>query len=114
MTLVEDTSGGVHDTQFAATPWGYELIGYAVYHGRCADNLKAALSHSKSPSFRTLNLFMNISVIDGNQDEVRPPVSILGSGLLCSPRSIASAFSACAHDLLPVDGLAMQPIHAHF
>src|SRR6266513_5687668 len=83
LTLVEDTSGGIHDTLFAACDrWRYELLGCAGYHDNCTDNLAAALAEfglvpPETPS--PLNLFMNIPVVDGNRGEIRPPVSTPGS-----------------------------------
>ena len=119
LTLVEDTSGGVHDTLFAACDrWRYERLGYPGYHDNCTDNLAAALSElgltvPEIPA--PLNLFMNIPVIDGNRVEVRPPVSTPGSWVeLRAEIDCILAFSACPQDLLPVNGLAMQPTHAHF
>ena len=119
LTLVEDTSGGVHDTLFAACDrWRYERLGYAGYHDNCTDNLAAALSELglTAPEIPApLNLFMNIPVIDGNRVEVRPPVSTPGSWVeLRAEIDCILAFSACPQDLLPVNGLAMQPTHAHF
>jgi uncharacterized protein len=119
LTLVEDTSGGVHDTLFAACDrWRYELLGHAGYHDNCTDNLAAALAELglRAPEVPApLNLFMNIPVIDGNRVEVRPPVSTPGSWVeLRAEIDCFLAFSACPQDMLPVNGLAMQPTHAHF
>ena len=45
LTIVEDTSGGIHDTLFAACDrWRYELLGCAEYHDNCTDNLAAGLA----------------------------------------------------------------------
>ena len=45
LTLVEDTSGGIHDTLFAACDrWRYEMLGCTEYHENCTDNLAAALA----------------------------------------------------------------------
>jgi uncharacterized protein YcgI (DUF1989 family) len=44
LTLVEDNSGGIHDTLFAACDrWRYELLGCDGYHDNCTDNLAAAM-----------------------------------------------------------------------
>jgi uncharacterized protein len=119
LTLVEDNSGGVHDTLFAACDrWRYELLGHTGYHDNCTDNLGHGLAeiglvppHTPAP----LNLFMNIPVVDGNRVEVRPPVSTPGSRVgLRAEIDCVVAFSACPQDLLPVNGLAMRPTHAHF
>lgn len=119
LTLVEDTSGGIHDTLFAACDrWRYELLGCSEYHDNCTDNLAAALAELGLAPPETpapLNLFMNIPVVDGNRVEVRPPVSTPGSHVsLRAEIDCVVAFSACPQDLLPVNGLAMRPTHAHF
>jgi uncharacterized protein len=119
LTLVEDTSGGIHDTLFAACDrWRYELLGCKGYHDNCTDNLAAGLAELGLAPPETpgpLNLFMNIPVVDGNRVEVRPPVSTPGSHVsLRAEMDCVVAFSACPQDILPVNGLAMQPTHAHF
>ena len=118
LTLLEDTSGGIHDTLVAACDrWRYELLGCVGYHDNCTDNLAAALAElglvaADTPS--PLNLFMNIPVVDGNHVEVRPPVSTPGSYVtLRAEMNCIVAFSACPQDMLAVNGLAMRPTEAH-
>ena len=76
LTVVEDTSGGIHDTLFAACDrWRYEQLGCTQYHDNCTDNLAAglaALGLQPPETPAPLNLFMNIPVIDGNQVECDP------------------------------------------
>jgi uncharacterized protein len=119
LTLVEDTSGGIHDTLFAACDrWRYELLGCTEYHDNCTDNLAAGLAALKLAPPETpapLNLFMNIPVVDGNRVELRPPVSTPGSHVaLRAEIDCVVAFSACPQDLVPINGLAMRPTEAHF
>jgi uncharacterized protein len=119
LTIIEDTSGGIHDTLFAACDrWRYELLGCTEYHDNCTDNLAAALAELGLAPPQTpapLNLFMNIPVIDGNRVEVRPPVSTAGSHIaLRAEIGCIIAFSACPQDMLPVNGAAMRPTEAHF
>jgi len=119
LTVVEDTSGGIHDTLFAACDrWRYEQLGCAQYHDNCTDNLAsglAALGLQPPETPAPLNLFMNIPVTDGNRVEMRPPVSTPGSYVtLRAEMDCIVAFSACPQDLLPINGLAMQPTEAHF
>src|SRR5437016_6469401 len=100
LTLAADTSGGIHDTLFAACDrWRYELLGCTEYHDNCTDNLAAALAELgfKPPETPApLNLFMNIPVIDGNRVEIRPPVSTQGSHVsLYAEADCIIAFSAC-------------------
>ena len=119
LTLVEDTSGGIHDTLFAACDrWRYEQLGCKEHHDNCTDNLAAglaALGLTPPETPAPLNLFMNIPVLDGNRVEVRPPVSTPGSYVtLRAEMNCIVAFSACPQDMLPVNGLAMCPTEAHF
>jgi uncharacterized protein len=118
LTLVEDNSGGIHDTLFAACDrWRYELLGCEGYHDNCTDNLAAAMKElglavPETPA--PLNLFMNIPVLDGNRVEARPPVSTPGSYVtLRTEMDCIIAFSACPQDIIPINGLAMRPTEAH-
>jgi uncharacterized protein YcgI (DUF1989 family) len=119
LTLVEDNSGGIHDTLFAACDrWRYELLGCEGYHDNCTDNLATGLAElgltpPEVPS--PLNLFMNIPVIDGHAIEFRPPVSTPGSYVaLRAEMDCVIAFSACPQDMVPINGAAMRPTEAHF
>jgi uncharacterized protein YcgI (DUF1989 family) len=119
LTLTEDTSGGIHDTLFAACDrWRYEGLGCTGYHDNCTDNLAAALAElgltpPETPS--PLNLFMNIPVVDGNRVEIHPPVSTPGSHVsLCAEVDCIVAVSACPQDIVPINGLALRPTEAHF
>ena len=119
LTLVEDTSGGIHDTLFAACDrWRYETLGHVRYHDNCTDNLAAALAALGLQSLETpspLNLFMNIPVIDGVRVEIRPPVSTPGSYVtLRAEIDCVAAFSACPQDIVPINGLSLCPTEAHF
>ena len=119
LTLVEDTSGGIHDTLVAACDrWRYELLGCVGHHDNCTDNLAAALGElglkpPETPS--PLNLFMNIPVLDGNRIDVLPPVSTPGSYVtLRAEMDCLVAFSACPQDIVPINGLGLTPTAAHF
>jgi len=118
LTLIEDTSGGIHDTLFAACDrWRYELLGCEGYHDNCTDNLGAAMQAlglvpPETPA--PLNLFMNIPVIEGNRVDTRPPVSTPGSYVtLRAEMDCVVAFSACPQDMIPINGTAMRPTEAH-
>jgi uncharacterized protein YcgI (DUF1989 family) len=119
LTVVEDTSGGVHDTLVAACDrYRYEGLGCAEYHDNCTDNLAAGLAElglmpPETPA--PLNLFMNIPVIDGNAIDFLPPVSTPGSYIaLRVEMDCVVAFSACPQDIIPINGMGMQPTEAHF
>jgi hypothetical protein len=119
LRLIEDNSGGIHDTLVAACDrWRYELLGCQGYHDNCTDNLAAGLGELgfKPPETPApLNLFMNIPVLDGNRIDVLPPVSTPGSYVtLRAEMDCLVAFSACPQDVVPVNGLGLTPTAAHF
>jgi len=119
LRLIDDTSGGIHDTLVAACDrWRYELLGCPTYHANCTDNLAAALGEMGVAPPETpapLNLFMNIPVIDGNRIAVVPPISTPGSYVtLRAEMDCLVAFSACPQDMVPINGAAMTPTAAHF
>ena len=119
LTLVEDTSGGIHDTLLAACDrYRYELLGAKGHHDNCTDNLAAGmqalgLTAPETPS--PLNLFMNIPVLAGNKLDFVPPVSTPGSYVvLRAEMDCVVAFSACPQDMIPINGANMTPTEAHF
>ena len=119
LTLVEDTSGGIHDTLLAACDrYRYELLGCTEYHDNCTDNLAAALAElgltpPETPS--PWNLFMNIPVGPDGSLSFEPPVSSPGSYvLLRAEMDCVMAFSACPQDIVPINGVDCVPTEAHF
>jgi uncharacterized protein len=119
LTVVEDNSGGIHDTLLAACDrYRYENLGCREYHDNCTDNLAAGLAAlglqpPETPS--PLNLFMNIPVIGGNRIDYLPPVSTPGSWIaLKAEMDCILAFSACPQDMIPINGVAQRPTEAHF
>ena len=119
LTVVEDNSGGIHDTLLAACDrYRYEGLGCTEYHDNCTDNLAAGLAElgltpPETPS--PLNLFMNIPVLDGERIDYLPPVSTPGSFIaLRAEMDCVVAFSACPQDRVPINGTAMRPTEAHF
>jgi uncharacterized protein YcgI (DUF1989 family) len=119
LTLLEDTSGNVHDTLMAACDrWRYQGLGCTDYHDNCQDNLFQGLSElglapPEVPS--PLNLFMNIPWTPDGTLSFDPPVSTPGSYVvLRAEMDLIIAFSACPQDLLPINGRAGKPTEAHF
>ena len=119
LTLVEDTSGGVHDTLIAACDrWRYELLGARGYHDNCTDNLAAALAElglapPETPS--PLNLFMNIPWTAEGRLSFEPPVSTPGSHVVLRAEvDCIVVFSACPQDMVPINGRDCRPTEAHF
>ena len=119
LTIVDDTSGGVHDTLIAACDrYRYEQLGHIGHHDNCTDNLAAALAAiglapPETPS--PLNLFMNIPIDGEGSITFDAPVSTPGSYVsLRAEMDLVVAFSACPQDLVPVNGTDCVPTDAHF
>ncbi|WP_233422013.1 urea carboxylase-associated family protein [Ruegeria profundi] len=83
LTLVEDTSPGVHDTFVASCDiYRYAQLGHQGYHDNCTDNLRmalAAIGLRPSPVLCPRNLWMNSPVVEGGAMEWRPAVSTMGA-----------------------------------
>lgn len=119
VTLVEDTSAGIHDTLLAACDNPrYGLLGCTDYHDNCTDNLTAGmaelgLKEPETPS--PLNLFMNIPwTAEGALSFEEPATKPGDRVVLRAEMDLVIAFSACPQDILPINGRAGQPTEAHF
>jgi len=119
LTLLEDTSGGIHDTLMAACDrYRYTELGHDGYHDNCTDNLASGLKElglapPETPS--PLNLFMNIPWTPAGELSFEEPVSAPKSYVvLRAEMDLVIAFSACPQDILPINGVACQPTEAHF
>ncbi len=119
LSLMEDTSGGIHDTLLAACDrYRYELLGCVGYHDNCTDNLAAALAElgltpPETPS--PWNLFMNIPVAPDGSVSFEPPVSRPGDHLtLRAEMDCIVVFSACPQDIVPINGVNCVPTEAYF
>jgi hypothetical protein len=122
LTLVEDTSPGIHDTFCAACDrYRYALLGVEGYHRNCQDNMfEGLLELGVTPPFpiaASLNTFMNIPVLaDGTSFDIRPTVSKPGDYIVFrAEMDCYVAFSACPQDILPIHGEGgAPPRDAHF
>jgi uncharacterized protein YcgI (DUF1989 family) len=119
LTVLEDTSGGIHDTVIAACDiYRYQGLGVTDYHDNCTDNLAQGmrdlgLTPPETPS--PLNLFMNIPWTTEGALSFDPPVSTPGCYIaLRAEMDLVIAFSACPQDILPINGRAGKPTEAHF
>lgn len=117
LTVVEDTTPGIHDTLIAACDCHrYQQLGAVGYHDNCTDNLHQALEAIALKSTATpspLNLFMNVPVENNGTLSFRPPVSEPGQFIsLRAEQHIVIVFSACPQDMVPVNN--MIPTEAHF
>jgi uncharacterized protein len=109
LTLIEDTSPGLHDTLIAACNRRmYELAGRSADHPNCADNLRDALNtHGIAATARPCpwNLFMVVPVIEGRRlDFLRPRTQPGQSVTLRAECNCLIVFSACPDDVYPTNG----------
>jgi uncharacterized protein YcgI (DUF1989 family) len=117
LTLVEDTTPGVHDTLIAACDeHRYEQLGVIGHHDSCTDNLAAALASLGLEAQVTpcpLNLFMNVPVHGNGQLEFAPPISQAGQYVaLRAELDLIIVMSACPQDITAVNG--QMPTDAHY
>ncbi len=119
LTLVEDTSPGVHDTLIASCDvYRYQQLGCREYHDNCTDNLGRALEGlglKRVVHPCPFNLFMNIPVRDGVSISWEPPVSKAGDSVAFRAEMDAVvAFSACPQDMVPINGRDCIIHDAHY
>jgi uncharacterized protein YcgI (DUF1989 family) len=119
LTMVDDTSGGRHDTLMAACDLErYGLLGVKGHHDNCRDNLHAALAElgvkvPATPSPRLV--FMNCTWTAEGRLSWGEPVSTPGSYVrLRAEMDLVVAFSACPQDILPINGVTGKTTEAHF
>lgn len=119
LTLVEDTSPGIHDTVIAACDrWRYGLLGVEGYHDNCADNLTHGLAELGMKETHTpppFNVFMNIPWTSEGALSFDPPATKPGDYIVLRAEiDCVVAMSACPQDILPINGQGVQPTEAHF
>lgn len=119
LTLLEDTSPGIHDTLIAACDrYRYEMLGCEGHHENCTDNLAAALGEMgmtppETPS--PWNMWMNIPVGADGSVSFEAPVSSPGDYVtLRAERDIVIVFSCCPQDVIPINGADCVPKECHF
>ena len=120
LTIVEDTSPGVHDSFMAACDrQRYERLGVVDYHRNCFDNMIEAVRELgyeiPYPSLASLNIFMNIAVLpDGISLDTRPTLSRPGDYIVFrAEMDCIVALSACPQDIVRIQGADNTPKDAH-
>jgi uncharacterized protein YcgI (DUF1989 family) len=108
LTLVADTSPGVHDTLIAACdPERYRLLGGAPDHPSCAQNFAAAIAEQGRSLPRApapLNLFMAIPwSADGELEFAPSPARAGDSVTFEADVDVLVVVSACPMDLNPIN-----------
>jgi uncharacterized protein len=121
LTLVEDTSPGVHDTLIAACdPERYRQLGGSADHASCAENFRRALTDAGVAVDRIpapLNLFMNIPWHPDGRLEFAPSPARAGDSVTFEAVvDVLVVLSACPMDLNPINagglgdiGLEVRP-----
>jgi uncharacterized protein YcgI (DUF1989 family) len=111
LTIVEDSSPGVHDSFMAACDrQRYERLGVKEYHRNCFDNMIEAVRELgyeiPHPTLASLNVFMNIAVLpDGRSLDTRPTVTKPGDYIVFrAEMDCIVAFSACPQDIVSIQG----------
>lgn len=118
LTMVEDTSPGLHDIFFAAcSPERYVQLGASPDHDNCANNLYNAVKTYNNPAYDKflelmefgwlpdpLNLFMNV-IVKGNKLENQAPRSQPGDYVVLQADQDCVVFmSACPMDVTACNG----------
>lgn len=120
LTIMEDTSPGVHDTLNAACDvYRYRLLGHEGYHDNCTDNLAAALDAiGKTTGGRTpcpFNMFQNRPWGVFGKDRrlyKEPPLSKPGDSMtLRAEMDCIVVFSACPQDMNATNGGTPKDVH---
>ena len=111
LTIIEDTSPGVHDTFMAACDRRrYELLGVSGYHRNCCDNMMEGMFtlgvNPPRHNLASFNIFMNIRVQpDGNTLSTLPTESKPGNAItLRADMDCYVALSACPQDIVKIQG----------
>jgi uncharacterized protein YcgI (DUF1989 family) len=114
LTLVDDTSPGVHDMLIAACdPARYQALGVEE-HASCAANLHGALGQigmSVDVVPQPVNVFMNIPVGADGELSWLPATSRPGDALtLTAEMDCVVVVSACPMDLNVINGVRPTPL----
>lgn len=109
LTIVEDTSPGIHDTLIASCDaYRYKQLGAKGHHDNCTDNCEIALNGlglKRLVQPCPFNLFQNTPLKNGVDFTWEAPVSKPGDAISFRVEMDAVvAFSACPQDMLPVNG----------
>ena len=119
LTMVEDSSPGVHDTLMSCCDLHrYRLLGCEGYHDNCTDNLRMAFMAIglQAPAVPDpFNLWMNIPVTPQGQVSFEPTVSReMDVVRLLALTDVLAVMSACPQDMNPINGVDCTPSDIHF
>ncbi len=119
LTVIEDTSPGVHDTLIASCDtYRYEQLGCKGFHDNCTDNLGNALQAmglKRVVHPCPFNLFMHIPVRNGVSISFEPPLGKPGDSIsFRAEMDAVLGFSACPQDMVPINGTDGVIHDAHY
>jgi len=116
VTLVEDTTPGIHDIILpACDAERYRMLGATDYHDNCHDNMHGAL-REHCPDFKVaddwvpdpFNMFLNVAIDHDGSLHLRPPTSEKGQYVvLRAEADLIIVMSSCPQDMTPIN--AGQP-----
>lgn len=115
MTMTEDTSPGVHDTQIpSCDDTRNRQLGLAPDHRSCTTNFNEAVKSLGLPAFdptpMPLNLFMNVPQLSNGNLGIAWPICNPGDKVvLRAEMDIYVIMSACPHDLWHFNGPDKTP-----
>lgn len=119
LTLLEDTSPGIHDTTIASCDiYRYATLGVEGYHDNCTDNLRMALQAIKLhvPEIPSpFNLWMNTPYKADGTLQWLSTMSKAGDYMVFRAElECVVVLSACPQDLVPINGKDCLPRDLHF
>ena len=114
LTIVNDTSPGVHDTLNAACDiYRYNLLGHKGYHDNCTDNLKNSLKQlgvEKKFTPCPFNLFSNRPWSESKKLYKKPPLCKPGDSFtMCAEMDCIVVLSSCPQDMNQTNGADQTP-----
>ena len=115
LTLVEDTSPGIHDMLIApCDPARFEQLGVEGWHASCQENLQKVMAGFGFPSVvvpQSINLFMNIPVQqDGSIKWLAAPTKPGDSLTVRAEMDLIIALSACPQDIIVINDKSPSPM----
>ncbi|MEH6442734.1 MAG: urea carboxylase-associated family protein [Oceanospirillaceae bacterium] len=121
LTIIEDTSPGIHDTLIACCDRRrYQQLGCVEYHDNCEDNMVNALQNlEQAPPIPAtpapFNLWMNVPIAQDGTTSWMAPVSAPGDKMTFrAEQDLIAVMSACPQDVTPVNGANCSPSELHY
>ena len=109
LTIVEDTSPGIHDMLLSACDiQRYKLLGHVGYHKNCADNLTEAIKdfgHELKEIPSPFNVFERVEISQDGHLSIEPPLVEAGQYItLKATEALLVIMSACPMDIALTNG----------